>query len=514
MAWRLYLKSGGKYNAIPSQQIAMSCGDGGATLGTCKDGGENYDVFEAMSNSFLPAALVSPYVERVTTEEQDNFCRKPKPTDAVLASVRNSIGYTTMKNVGDNERRPTLTKTFGEVAMMKEIFENGPAGMAAQWNRPITTYPNNDQVCRGIQTDRKCSAGDKATDGSLGPDGKSCVYRKANPAVAVIGWGVDDDGCPDQGLPGPIKYWIIQNSHGAGVGDCETVGCGFYRIERGVNAFAIETKYGIETAVPDVANMACSQITDPSQFCQNGGAFATDCSCICPAGFGGPTCGDCSTGSKSCTNDAGTVVSPIFTKADAMKGIVASCKCPCGVGYWSPPNLRSLVVDCAFAVGFWTGNPTGPASRTLLSDTVRAYAVASASVNATIHWRFIKDWNKPNSYKPPFINKGDFVVAVPTGSQPWTPQTKWDGKVAQANICGEKETKENQLVGCSSDTGWPSERWISSMGTLVVSTPGIYDVYFVKYNGVSEFGVDKGFGKDFAQLPQRIQVLAGAPQGC
>jgi hypothetical protein len=34
-------------------------------------------------------------------------------------------------------------------------------------------------------------------------------------------------------------------------------------------------------------------------------------------------------------------------------------------------------------------------------------------------------------------------------------------------------------------------------------------VYFVKYNGKSEFGVDKGFGKDFALLPQRLQVLQG-----
>ena len=45
--------------------------------------------------------------------------------------------------------------------------------------------------------------------------------------------------------------------------------------------------------------------------------------------------------------------------------------------------------------------------------------------------------------------KGDFLVAVPVGTLPWTAATNWDGAVARADICGAPATVNNQLSMCS-----------------------------------------------------------------
>ena len=47
------------------------------------------------------------------------------------------------------------------------------------------------------------------------------------------------------------------------------------------------------------------------------------------------------------------------------------------------------------------------------------------------------------------LMKGDFLVAVPVGTLPWTAATNWDGAVARANICGAPATVNNQLSMCS-----------------------------------------------------------------
>jgi len=36
----------------------------------------------------------------------------------------------------------------------------------------------------------------------------------------------------------------------------------------------------------------------------------------------------------------------------------------------------------------------------------------------------------------------------------------------------------------------------------------VYDLYYVKYDGKSEFGVDKGYGKDFMKLSQQLCIFA------
>ena len=288
-----------------------------------------------------------------------------------------------------------------------------------------------------------------------------------------------------------VRYWIIQNSHGAGTGDCDGIGCGFYKIERGVNAFGLDTS-GILATVVDLENMQCNDVTEPSKFCQNGGSFNRSCGCYCPKqyGFTGPTCTTCS---LKCDGGVEAVVIP----ADAMKGVPAMCKCPCASGYWSPTNLA--LDDCALAVGLWVGDSP---DRSKLTDFA-----SQDTAPATFNWLFTKRKELERAGYSPWINKGDFLVAVAAGTKPWTPETNWDGAVATADICGPKVVEDKQLVGCNPYGGWDllSE---SDRGTLTIDKEGIYDVYFVKYNGVSEFGVDKGFGKNFALLPQKLVVGA------
>jgi hypothetical protein len=423
-----------------------------------------------------------------------------------------------------------------------------------QWEDLAGSYPSNKAVCNGIQTDRNCSASPDATQRSA--DG-GCVFTDAdlNHAVAVVGWGEDAAGCPDQGIPGPIKYavaqrpfhstprchsllrtaplsglrttlslrcdivcdseyprryyseyprryWIIQNSHGAGTGDCEGVGCGFYKFERGRNAFGLETS-GVHATSIDLSNMACKDKTDPATWCANGGSFTPDCGCYCPPeyGFTGETCRTCDV---ACEGGASPVVQP----ADAMRGVPATCKCACPKGQWSPTNLAGKGIDdCAIAVGLWASN------KAITPDALQWDSpVHVETAPATFDWLFSKQKEKPNAGYAPYINKGDFLVAVPTGSKPWTPETNWDGNAGKANICGPKEVKDNQLVNCANVYGGWGNMGDSDKGTLTISKEGVFDVYFVKYQGVSEFGVDKGFGKNFAKLPQTL-VVGAMPGG-
>ena len=55
--------------------------------------------------------------------------------------------------------------------------------------------------------------------------------------------------------------------------------------------------------------------------------------------------------------------------------------------------------------------------------------------------------------------KGDFLVAVPVGTLPWTAATNWDGAVARDNICGAPATVNTLGDG-------------TAMGTLKINVSG------------------------------------------
>ena len=43
---------------------------------------------------------------------------------------------------------------------------------------------------------------------------------------------------------------------------------------------------------------------------------------------------------------------------------------------------------------------------------------------------------------------GDFLVAVPVGTLPWTAATNWNGAVSRSNICGPPATVDGRLSPC------------------------------------------------------------------
>ena len=94
------------------------------------------------------------------------------------------------------------------------------------------------------------------------------------------------------------------------------------------------------------------------------------------------------------------------------------------------------------------------------------------------------------------------LVAVVAGKLPWTPETNW-ATTYKADVCGPKAWENNAAVPC------PDAMAEGAGGTLTINEEGLFDIYYVKYNGKSEFGVDKGYGRDFMRLPQVRWETAG-----
>jgi len=399
MAYRLNIASNGKYNAVPSPQIGMSCAKGS---GAC-NGGWFSNFYNAMRDNNIPAHWSEAYTG--------------KPGSCPASSSK-SIAYKAKNAPGSTRTGPSIT---GVDAMMLEIKTNGPAGMAI-------------------------NAGDTAFQRYKSGVAQTSVQGSLSHAITVLGWGTMDG----------VKYWLVQNSWGAGWGDG-----GFMKIERGKNTLSCE-KSGALPGYAATTNMECSS----SPACKNGGAFKKDCSCHCLSGYSGATCNSCQ---KTCSGAQYT----------GQAGIVAgSCRCSCNAGYSTPSNLRGYG-DCAMK---WSFTGTGNAA---VEDG--KLTVASGPVN----FDFSEVGTTPSD-KLQRVKKGDMLVAVAAGSKPWTAEGGWNTDI-KANVCAAK--------------AWPAEPCVSGSGSLAVpSKAAAYDVYYVKYNGMSEFGQDKGYGSDFMLLPDRLCV--------
>lgn len=90
--------------------------------------------------------------------------------------------------------------------MMDEIYENGPISCAMENTHALEFY-----------------------NGGILKDNSSSSSENLNHVVSIVGWGIDAES--------KTKYWIIRNSWGEIWGEK-----GFFRLERGVNAYGIESR--------------------------------------------------------------------------------------------------------------------------------------------------------------------------------------------------------------------------------------------------------------------------------
>eukprot|EP00054_Salpingoeca_dolichothecata_P003024 m.24929 g.24929 ORF g.24929 m.24929 type:complete len:454 (-) comp13482_c0_seq2:216-1577(-) len=98
-----------------------------------------------------------------------------------------------------------------EVAMMQEIYDNGPIAISFEVQPDFMHYKSG--VYNG------CTNPPKHTGVNY--------FELTNHVVAIVGWGVDNSG---------VKYWTVKNSWSANWGMD-----GFFHIQRGVDECAIES---------------------------------------------------------------------------------------------------------------------------------------------------------------------------------------------------------------------------------------------------------------------------------
>jgi len=420
LSYGLNIKSEGRYDVQPSPQIGMSC----ANDKPC-GGGWMKSMYQAAFDKGLPPAWAVPYTAKKgpcteSPKSIEYFAAKTPLVDCKDTAEQSSCDYwiqhqtcahggvrnACLKSCGCPGRIETSYK--GESDMVAEIYKNGP------------------------------SAGVLAAVGGWGSY-KSGVYSPTasenksptNHAITIVGFGTQSGK----------KYWLIQNSWGAGWGDG-----GFIKLERGVDALSIE-KSGMSSGYVDVTSKRVKCQT--AAVCKNGGAYKEDCTCRCAAGFTGADCAGCD---KSC---------PGAQFAGSASAYAGKCQCKCAAGFHNMHNLKGYG-DCA--VKFHFNGFTGSTAK--LSFAVSGTAPRDKIQN---------------------VKKGDIVVAVAPGQKPWSAATGWNTEI-MANVCGAK--------------AWPAQ--VCGDSSISISFPngasGDYDLYYLKYNGKSEFGTDKGYGSDFLFL--------------
>ena len=103
----------------------------------CQTGGDTRYVFDFANQGYLPSVSASPYTQKLDAADQ-GFCASTAPAPDVLGRLKNpSISYKTSlldpSIQGTPDRYTTAVRRMGEVAMMKEIYDNGPAGIDIRW---------------------------------------------------------------------------------------------------------------------------------------------------------------------------------------------------------------------------------------------------------------------------------------------------------------------------------------------------------------------------------------------
>jgi hypothetical protein len=284
--------------------------------------------------------------------------------------------------------------------------------------------------------------------------------------VAHKGWGI----FPEEAIDGPRNhaavlvgygtdsgkdYWILQNSWGPEWGSG-----GYGRIPRGKDVIGIESGGAtyFEANVP--------KLCDHKPRCANGGSFKRDCTCECEAGFSGPRCEVCK---RSCSE--GNLQGPSFIHD-------GKCVCGCKPTWYTMQGEGAKQCSIQFSID---GS---------LKSTVESKDVNQGTVSAQFH--------QPKNSAA--VNTGDFLFMVPEGHKPYS-LAGWNTKGRRTYVCGGPEKTGGQFECDNNKAIEPGYTREHLIWTKLIA--GTYDVYFFRYLGKNEFGIDKGWRQEF-KLSQRI----------
>ena len=191
-----------------SIQALLDCGreDTLIEMGSC-EGGSDILAYNFIYNYGVTDSTCSPYMGVVFTNWAEGIsctqrmCRQ--------CDVHGNCFFVN----GTLYRISEFGNITGEVQMMAELFARGPIA--------CSVYAHTDSFL-------------KYTSGVIRD---STPYNMTTHVIALIGWGVDDEG---------VNYWIGRNSFGTEWGEG-----GWFKIERGKNTLNIE-EHPCTWAVPKV----------------------------------------------------------------------------------------------------------------------------------------------------------------------------------------------------------------------------------------------------------------------
>jgi hypothetical protein len=211
--------------------------------------------------------------------------------------------------------------------------------------------------------------------------------------------------------------------------------------------------------------------------CLHGAEVNPDCTCKCLHGFSGKACQKCM---PTCT---GPQYSALPSFRIRVSDAPPSCQCGCAKGFSDLAPYEGWP-DCALQV-----KVNGKATGTLKVTAGRPIALV---VN------LIGKGPKGTPNRP---KKGDMVVAVKGGTAmavqlaDAVEPARWHAGMAAA-VCGAEQWPE---VSCGA----------SSRSSLRVRRVGVYDLYFLRWNGKDASGVeDLGYSKVAVKLPLQLAVTS------
>lgn len=196
-------KSSDSHNPVVplSPQVLLDCKDD--NLGSCH-GGSALGAYTFIKDHGITDITCSPYMG-----VDDNYWGEVS-VDDIMCRTCDRFGSCGFAN-GTKYYISEFGSVTGEEEMKSEIYTRGPIA--------CSVYAHSD-------------AFDKYVEGVIQD---KAVYNYTTHVVAILGWGVSDEG---------LSYWIGRNSYGTTWGEK-----GWFKLERGVNALDIE-KHTCAWAVP------------------------------------------------------------------------------------------------------------------------------------------------------------------------------------------------------------------------------------------------------------------------